>query len=263
MQYFHWLILASLTFVVLERLFPWRQRQPMLRRGLLRDLLFLALNGHFFAIWTGVWLGLLAAGAQDLLQGWGLTFGAPMATWAWGWQLLAAFLLKDFVQWCVHNLLHRVPALWKFHQVHHGITTMDWVGNFRFHWVEILVYKTFEWLPVLLLNPADGVLMTIAVVGTFWGHFNHSNLNVSLGPLSYVFNNPRMHLWHHDQSSEGGVAKNFAIVLSLWDWLFRTAYWPRDRSPERLGYPGIERMPESFVGEVLWPLFPATKTPRQ
>jgi sterol desaturase/sphingolipid hydroxylase (fatty acid hydroxylase superfamily) len=63
-----------------------------------------------------------------------------------------------------------------------------------------------------------------------------------------------MHLWHHDQSSEGGVAKNFGIVFSAWDFLFGTAYWPRQRSPERLGYPGMEEMPETFGGEVLWPL---------
>jgi sterol desaturase/sphingolipid hydroxylase (fatty acid hydroxylase superfamily) len=63
-----------------------------------------------------------------------------------------------------------------------------------------------------------------------------------------------MHLWHHDASSEGGIAKNFGIVLSLWDFLFRTAFWPRDRSPVRLGYPGDEEMPASFLGEVAWPL---------
>jgi sterol desaturase/sphingolipid hydroxylase (fatty acid hydroxylase superfamily) len=63
-----------------------------------------------------------------------------------------------------------------------------------------------------------------------------------------------MHLWHHDQSSEGGVAKNFGIVFSAWDFLFGTAYWPRDRSPQQLGYPGGEEMPESLHGQVLWPL---------
>jgi hypothetical protein len=40
----------------------------------------------------------------------------------------------------------------------------------------------------------------------------------------------------------------------VWDFLFGTAYWPRDRSPEQLGYPGMAEMPMSFRGEVLWPL---------
>ena len=76
---------------------------------------------------------------------------------------------------------------------------------------------------------------------------------MGLGPLSYVLNSPRMHLWHHDQSSEGGAAKNFGIVLSVWDFVFGTAYWPRGRNPERLGYPGMEEMPATFHGQVLWP----------
>jgi sterol desaturase/sphingolipid hydroxylase (fatty acid hydroxylase superfamily) len=91
-------------------------------------------------------------------------------------------------------------------------------------------------------------------VTTIWGDFNHANLDAGLGPLGYVLNNPRMHLWHHDQSSEGGVAKNFGVVFSAWDFLFGTAYWPRERSPERLGYPGMEEMPRSFHGQLLWPV---------
>jgi sterol desaturase/sphingolipid hydroxylase (fatty acid hydroxylase superfamily) len=63
-----------------------------------------------------------------------------------------------------------------------------------------------------------------------------------------------MHLWHHDLSSAGGAAKNFGIVFSLWDYLFGTAFWPRDRTPGRLGYPGVEAMPQGLAGQVLWPL---------
>jgi sterol desaturase/sphingolipid hydroxylase (fatty acid hydroxylase superfamily) len=84
---------------------------------------------------------------------------------------------------------------------------------------------------------------------------------VGLGPLGYVLNSPRMHLWHHDQSDEGGTAKNFGIVLSLWDFLFGTAYWPRDRSPRALGYPGIEEMPQGLLGELAWPLSRARPWP--
>jgi sterol desaturase/sphingolipid hydroxylase (fatty acid hydroxylase superfamily) len=50
------------------------------------------------------------------------------------------------------------------------------------------------------------------------------------------------------------VAKNFGIVLSVWDFVFGTAYWPRERSAARLGYPGMEEMPMGFAGQVLWPM---------
>jgi len=48
------------------------------------------------------------------------------------------------------------------------------------------------------------------------------------------------------------------IVLSVWDFFFGTAYWPRQRSPERLGYPGMQEMPLTLHGKVLWP---ATRHP--
>lgn len=254
-SYLHWLIAISVVFVVLERIVPWRSGQPLLRAGWGRDLGFLALNGHLFSLLTAGLNGWLAAQASFLLQRAGLRLDAsPLAGWPlWG-QVLAFLVVSDFLQWCVHNLLHRVPALWTFHKVHHAITTMDFVGNFRFHWMEIVVYKSALWLPLALLGASGEAAFVVAVVSTFWGDLNHANLNLRLGPLEYVLNSPPMHLWHHDQSDEGGSAKNFGIVLSLWDFLFGTAFWPRDRSPRALGYPGIEEMPPGLAGELVWPI---------
>jgi sterol desaturase/sphingolipid hydroxylase (fatty acid hydroxylase superfamily) len=220
-----------------------------------RDLGFLALNGRFFSPLIAALNGAAAVAATQGLRAMGLRLdGSPVAEWPLAAQFLAFLVLADFLQWCIHNLLHRVPCLWTFHKVHHSIDTMDWIGNWRFHWMEIVVYKTLQLLPLAWLNAPPAAVFAVAVVTTLWGDFNHANLDVGLGPLGYVLNNPRMHIWHHDQSSEGGAAKNFGIVLSVWDHLFGTAYWPRARSPEQLGYPGMQEMPETFHGQVLWPL---------
>lgn len=254
MSYVHWLLATSAAFVLLERLFPWRKPQALRRRGWLRDVGFVALNGHFFALVTAGATGAVAASATRALQAVGLRLeGSPIAAWPLLAQFLAFLVLADFLQWCVHNLLHRVPWLWAFHKVHHSIDTMDWMGNWRFHWMEILVYKSLQWLPLAWLGAAPAAVFAVAVVTTVWGDLNHSNLDVGLGPFGYVLNSPRMHLWHHDKSDEGGVAKNFGVVFSLWDHVFGTAYWPRERSPERLGYPGMEEMPDTLHGQVLWP----------
>jgi sterol desaturase/sphingolipid hydroxylase (fatty acid hydroxylase superfamily) len=253
-NYLHWLIAITAALVILERLFPWR-KQPMLRPGWLRDLGFLAVNGHFFGALTAGLNGWLALEATRLLQRTGVRLDAsPVSSWPlWG-QFAVLLLVSDFLQWCVHNLLHRVPWLWTFHKVHHSIHVMDFIGNFRFHWMEIIVYKTAQWLPLALLGASGEAAFWVAVFSTFWGDLNHANLDVAFGRLSYVLNNPRMHLWHHDASDEGGVAKNFGIVFSVWDFVFGTAHWPRERSPGRLGYPGDEAMPEGFLGQVAWPI---------
>jgi len=255
MIYVYWLLAISCAFVVVERLFPWRKHQPILRAGWLRDIGFLALNGHFYSVWSGALTGAAALGATKALHAMGVRLeGSPVREWPFLAQLAAFLVLADFLQWCIHNLLHRVPWLWTFHKVHHSITTMDWIGNWRFHWMEIVVYKSIQWLPLAWLGASGEAIFAVAVVTTVWGDLNHANLDVGLGPLGYVLNTPRMHLWHHDQSSEGGVAKNFGIVFSLWDYIFGTAYWPSERAPERLGYPGMEEMPATLHGEVLWPV---------
>jgi sterol desaturase/sphingolipid hydroxylase (fatty acid hydroxylase superfamily) len=262
MTYPYWLLAISVAFIVLERLFPWRREQRLLRRGWLRDVGFVALNGHFFSLFTAGLNGAAALAATEALRRLGVELeGSPVEAWPWFGQFLAFLVLADFLQWCVHNLLHRVPWLWTFHKVHHSITTMDWIGNWRFHWMEIVVYKSLQWLPLAWLGASSEAVFAVAVVTTVWGDFNHANLDVGLGPLGYLLNNPRMHLWHHDQSDEGGVSKNFGIVLSVWDFIFGTAYWPRERSPERLGYPGMEEMPQSFPGQTLWPVVRAASAP--
>lgn len=254
MTYLAWLALISLAFVVAERLAP-RRDQALLRPGWIRDLGFLAVNGHLYSAWTGALNASMAMAATRALEAAGLRLPGPaLGGWPVAVQFVVLLVAADFLQWCVHNLLHRVPALWQFHKVHHSIDTMDWVGNWRFHWVEIVVYRTLLWLPLTLLGASGPAVMAAAIVGTVWGNLNHSNVDVRLGPLGYVFNSPRMHLWHHDASGEGGRAKNFGIIFSAWDFLFRTAFWPRDRDPARLGYPGDEELPDDFLGQMTWPL---------
>ena len=257
MSYGGWLVALTLVFVGLEQLFPWRRDQPLLRAGWLRDVGWLALNGHFFSLVTAALNTGAAVLATKALAAAGLVIRpSPVGSWPLAAQFVVLLVVADFVQWCVHNLLHRVPLLWTFHKVHHSIGTMDFVGNFHFHWVEIVVYKAAQWLPLAFLGASGEAALWVAVFGTFWGDLNHANLNVGLGPIGYVLNSPRMHLWHHDASDEGGVANNFGIVLSLWDHLFGTAFWPRQRNPGRIGYPGDAEMPASFLGQLTWPLSP-------
>src|SRR5262245_16156118 len=195
MTYWPWLLAISVAFVFAERLIPWRRGQALLRPGWMRDLGFLAVNGYFFSLWTGTLNGVLAAAATSALQAWGLGLaGSPVPRWPFAAQVAVLLLLGDFLQWCVHNLLHRVPFLWTFHKVHHSIATMDWIGNWRFHWMEILVYKGLQWLPLAWLGASPSSMFAVAVVTTVWGDLNHANLDVGLGPLGRVLNSPRMHL---------------------------------------------------------------------
>ena len=52
--------------------------------------------------------------------------------------LLVGFVFRDFIQWWVHRLLHRVPFLWEFHKVHHSVKQLGFAAHLRYHWMETL-----------------------------------------------------------------------------------------------------------------------------
>src|SRR5262249_37816387 len=158
-------------------------------------------------------------------------------------------------------LLHRVPWLWEFHKVHHSIQELDWIGNFRFHWMEIVVYQGLTYLPLMILGAGDGVVLAVAVVSTLIGDLNPANLDISWGPLRFALNSPRMHVWHHDLEwpADRPHGVNFGIVLSAWDWIFGTAHWPSagqspGQQPRELGFPGIAGFPRGLLGRLLYPV---------
>ena len=256
--YLFWLLVISLGCWLLERLAPWRSEQRWLRDQIGQDGFWLVFNGHYAGVMlaaTGGWLlglavrgpgGSLLSGAESL----GLLASQPV------WVQAVAFLVgKDFLEWCVHRLLHRVSWMWEFHKLHHSIVELDWIGNMRFHWMEIVFYGCLTYLPLVVLGIRGDVMLRVAVVATLIGHLNHSNLKISWGPLRYVLNSSRMHVWHHDFELHHRYGQNFGVVFSLWDWLFGTAYLPPEpEQPERLGFRGIGAFPRGLLGRLVFPL---------
>jgi sterol desaturase/sphingolipid hydroxylase (fatty acid hydroxylase superfamily) len=254
MSYPVWLAGLSLLFVAAERIWPRDPKQQLMRRGIFSDVLYLVFNSEYLGIILGlVSIWLIPILGLDHLQ-LSLLGRAPFWT-----QFLLWFLLLDFLQWCIHNLLHRVSWLWEFHKVHHSIVELDWIGNWRFHWVEIVVYRSLLYVPAALCGFRGEVMFWVGIINTFAGHFAHANLRWHIGWLKYIVNSPEMHIWHHNHPDEGPVNRNFGLTLSVWDWLFGTAYVPAAHDPARLGFTGIERYPEQLPGQwmepfvALWP----------
>jgi sterol desaturase/sphingolipid hydroxylase (fatty acid hydroxylase superfamily) len=255
-QYWFWLVVVSLAVLVVERLRPWReQKQPWRRDQWYQDLFWLAFNGYLFGLIAAPLFNVVASHTETLL---GSFFGAQPASfkllgglpfWA---QLPLAMLIVDFVEWSVHNLLHRVPLLWRIHRVHHSIHTMDWIGNFRFHWGEIVIYSAIRYVPAAMLGVPWQVGLTAGVIATTIGHLNHANLDISWGPLKVILNSPRMHLWHHDANPATPAGVNFGVVFSIWDWIFRTAYLPA-HPPERIGFEGDQKLSKGLFGRFFLP----------
>lgn len=64
-----------------------------------------------------------------------------------------------------------------------------------------------------------------------------------------------MHIWHHSKAlpEEHPNGMNYGLTLSIWDYLFGTAYVPHDGKDIELGFEGDEDFPETFTGQMKFP----------
>lgn len=71
-----------------------------------------------------------------------------------------------------------------------------------------------------------------------------------------------MHVWHRDLVLHGRYGQNFGIVFSVWDWLFSTAYFPKEvEQPQELGFENMEKYPTGLVARFVYPFW--QWTPKQ
>lgn len=256
-NYFYALLFVSALIWLLEIIIPWRKNQKIIRKGFYLDLFYLFFNFFLFSL---VGYNALSNVGVELFNDFLAQFGVknlvainidklPTAV-----QYILLFLLADFIQWNVHRLLHKNKYLWKFHKVHHSVTEMGFAAHFRFHWLETIVYKSIQYIPMAMIGFSITEFFIVHMISVIIGHLNHSNLNISYGPLKYILNNPKMHIWHHSKEiPEGKYGVNFGISLSIWDYLFGTDYIPYDGKDIDLGFENVNNYPDSFIDQNIEP----------
>src|SRR5690606_27539274 len=132
------------------------------------------------------------------------------------------------------------------HKVHHSVKEMGFAAHLRFHWMETVVYRTIEYIPLGMIGFGIQEFFLVHIVATAIGHFNHSNIRIPLGPFRFLFNNPQMHILHHARElpPQHRYGVNFGISLSLWDYLFGTAYDKDNDGDVLLGFEGDDQFPK-------------------
>ncbi len=259
-NYFYGLILISLIVFGLELVFPWRKGQNIIRKDFWLDTFYMFFNFFLLNLIVLIALSNTAAAFFDqLLQRIGssvidlqLLDVDQLPKWL---GLALFFIISDFVQWNTHRLLHRIPFLWNFHKVHHSVKEMGFAAHLRYHWMEPVVYKSLLYIPMAIIGGFDA--QDVAIVHFFAlavGHLNHANLGWDYGPFKYLFNNPKMHIWHHSKVLPVRYGVNFGLTLSLWDYLFKTNYIPKCGKNIELGFVGDEDFPENFIEQELYPI---------
>jgi sterol desaturase/sphingolipid hydroxylase (fatty acid hydroxylase superfamily) len=218
------LIGAAVTsvFVVLfvaEKLFPLRTRtMDLLRRLWVNLVMSAAALATAMLVIKPLGLRVLNWSAE---QPFGLLQWVPMpepVRW------IAGLLLLDLSFYYWHVVNHKIPLLWRFHNVHHIDSDLDVSTGFRFHFGEVLFSVFFRAAQLAI----TGVPISVCMVyeGVFQANtlFHHSNVRLPIRierMLNLVLVTPRMHGIHHSQV-EHETNSNFSVVFSWWDRLHRT-----------------------------------------
>lgn len=195
-----------------------------------------------------------------------LVVGAPLVTLAIdnvviGTALFTVgiVLFADFVFFLAHYLMHRIPVLWPFHEVHHSAEVLTPVTVYRVHPVEelvnVIVASVVTAVCAIMYTTTFGqevnavtlygvnILVFLFLLIAF--QLRHSHIWLSYGPvLSRLFISPAQHQIHHSVDP-GHWNTNFGFTFAIWDLCLGTLYVPRTREDLRFGVPGSD--PRDFA----------------
>lgn len=188
------LVFLGFIFIPLERLFPHRPEQTVFRTEWREDLFYYLVSSMLVQVLT--FLTLAPSHAilthTDLTDLRSLVGSQPL--WL---QVIEIMILTDFVQYWLHRAFHRVPALWKFHAVHHSAQEMDWIAGARMHFLEVIVLRAVTATPMFVVGFSEAALQTYILIVYVYSSILHSNLRIEPKWLTKVLATPRFHHWHH------------------------------------------------------------------
>ena len=241
------LLFLLLVFVPMEKVFPAKQNQKILRPKWLLDFCFFV--GQYI-LWSGLVLWILNYFGEYLTSIIPDSFQSKIGNQPFVIQALEVLLLSDFLIYWGHRLQHKVDFLWRFHKVHHSAEHLDWLAAHREHPIDSIYTIGLINLPAFIMGfPLESIAGVIAFRG-IWAIYIHSNVRLPIGPLRILIGAPELHHWHHDLDRRAG---NYANISPIMDIIFGTYKCPNEE-PEKFGIK--EESPKSYLGQLIEPLLP-------
>jgi len=184
--------------------------------------------------------------------------GSAFEFWPHAWpiaaQLVLAMVISQFFEYWAHRLMHTTPWLWRLHATHHSPGRLYWLNAARFHPLDTALSYSLSLGGLLVLGAGETVLLLVAVWIAVHGLFQHANVDVRLGPLNWIFSMAELHRWHHSRRLHE-ANNNYGNNILLWDIVFGTVYWPRNRRADPdIGLDGMDWFPSNYLGQLLSPL---------
>ncbi|MCC7305905.1 MAG: sterol desaturase family protein [Alphaproteobacteria bacterium] len=184
--------------------------------------------------------------------------------WPREWPLWAQVCLgvvaAEFPLYWAHRLGHEWPFMWRFHAVHHSVEKLWIVNTGRFHFIDSLIKIIVSMAILLALGAPLAVVKWLTAITAFVGMLTHCNVEMRFGWLSWIFNTPELHRWHHSMDLREGD-KNYCENMMLWDHVFGTYFRESHRRPPvDIGIKDF--MPPKFRHQIIWPFLSKSQKAR-
>ena len=242
------LAVLYLALLALEQRLPLRRRSRPLAGRLKLNLALsaIALGTGAVVVAPAVSAGLVLGAEREL----GLLRLLSVPPWL---QLPLAFLLLDLTFYYWHVANHRIPFLWRFHNVHHIDPDLDVTTGLRFHFAEVGLSSVFRGAQIVLLGIPAGALVLYEACFQASTFFHHSNVRLPIGlerALNRVLVTPRMHGIHHSRVRQE-TDSNYSVVFCWWDRIHRTLRRNVAQDALTIGVPGYAQPEDNRLRDAL------------
>ncbi|MGY3804936.1 sterol desaturase family protein [Pigmentibacter ruber] len=242
------LLLMSIIFIPFEIVFPKYKDQELFHSEWKTDLIYFVV-GHLLIQFLSV---AIKIPAQIFFGKLNLEFIQNFIdTLPFFIELILALFIVDLFQYWIHRFYHSFEYTWRFHSIHHSTIHMNWLAGSRIHLLEILVTRSFTFIPIYILNFSPITFNTLIVIIAIHSVFIHSNIKIEFKYLKYIITSPQYHFWHHCIETKY-YGKNYAILFPFLDIIFGTFYLPSKNWPSGTGVHN-GNYPEGYLKQFIYP----------
>jgi len=185
-------------------------------------------------------------------QQWGVLNIIHLPDWL---TILFSLALLDMLIYWQHRLFHKVPLLWRLHQVHHADPHIDSSSALRFHPIEIILSLIIKGGAVVIMGiPAFAVILFEVLLNGF-AIFNHANIRLPRKSeliLRQIIVTQVLHRIHHSQIVRESNC-NFGFSVIWWDKLFGSYAGIASKADNNIDI-GLAEYPDAKQNAHLWGL---------